>query len=825
MEDQHTRTPQAYYRGYAAQEGRVFQMRDGLQINTENLNIADYLDPLSLQGLSSYSPTPISSSNPLTLGVHRSEANQSGSLPEYITRSIDTELRARVADVASCGGFVLLVGDSTAGKSRSAFEALNSVVPDSKIWAPIDGSDLVRNLKTIIEAQDDCFIWLDDLERYIGPDGLNPTVLTIITQFKMRVIATMRAEQYRRLSPEERQNERLSDDHRHTALGSRVLEQLDTLVLPRLWSDAEISRARQAVDSRITSAVAHSKLFGVSEYLAAGPRLFREWTISGGPGGNPRGAALVAAAVDFARCGVTDPVPLPLLMESHEVYLQRAGGDLLRPESREEALEWASRRRYGVTSLLMPVKSGSEYRVFDYLPDALARSEDAPSIPAESWSAALQFTGSVGLSFHVGMAAVQHNEWDVAKKAWQADLQTHPIPARINLGRVYMKLRDVEKAKELWQEATNLGSIDASIYLGSEYEKEGRINKAIELYKMGAEKDDAHAIRHLAYVLPNEKEAIKWWLKIAESDDSGHAAYNLSFSYQNIGDHAASKTWLKLAAERGVDRAINNYALTLLEEGEKEQGLHWLRKGVELKNPKSMINWAERFASDDEQEAVRLLNQAIELGEPAGYNALGILRADAGDSAGAGMFWRKGHEAGDVTSSVNLARQLKKSGSLEEATGIYRTASAEGDRRAALDLAFILAESGDPEEAEIQFRYALDIASEEDICDFGRELARRKIYEQAMKWLDLALLREHTHAGCVAGQVCFNWGRYEDGMRLLYISLSGGHKHAGEVLSTFLVRTGNGAAAAQIMRATTTGRLSGSRRGNATRRRRKRRKR
>lgn len=826
MEDGHTLKPQGYFRGYAEQEGRVFQMGTGVQINAENLNVTDFLDRVTLQGITSYAPTPISSVDPLTLGIHRSEANQSGNLPEYVTRSIDTELRERISHVHTHGGFVLLIGDSTAGKSRSAFEALRVTSPEGRIWAPIDGRDLIRNLKAVIEAQDGCFVWLDDLERYVGPEGLNPAALAIIRQFKIRVIATMRAEQYRRLSPEEGVGDEVNHDHGHSALGSRVLEQLDTLVLPRIWSEAEIARARKVTDSRIAHAVVHSNLFGVAEYLAAGPRLLREWNVSGGPGGKPRGAALVAAAVDFARCGITGPVPLSTLLALHEIYLDRAGGDLLRPESPQEALEWAARRRYGATSLLLPVRLGSHYRVFDYLPDALARSNDAPPIPAETWESVLQHAGPAGLSFHVGMAALQYKEWDVAKRAWQADLGKNPIPARINLGRVYMKLNEREKAKSLWREATDLGSIDASIYLGSEYEREGRIGKAVDLYRIGAEKGDSHAIRHLAYALPDDRQAIQWWLRIAESDDTGQAAYNLAYSYGNIGDHESSKKWLKISAERGAERAMNNYGLTLRDDGQEEEGLDWIKKAADSGNPKGMINWARHLASvGEESEAVRLLERAIDLDEPLGYNLLGVFRMEAGDPTKAEEYWRKGHEAGDSKSSFNLGCRLQKSGKIAEAQEVYRTASAAGERKAAFNYAFILADSGDPEEAEVQFRYALEIADPADICEFGNLLTKRRLYGQAIKWLDLALLKDHHHAGCIAGQICFRWGRFGDGERLLRIALSDGHKHAGEVLTTFLVRTGNGAAAARVMRATAAanGRRPRSSGRGGTRKRRKRR--
>ena len=54
-------------------------------------------------------------------------------LPQYVLRDVDaTEfgIRARVAAAAQRGGFVLLVGGSSVGKTRCAFEAVKTLLPD-----------------------------------------------------------------------------------------------------------------------------------------------------------------------------------------------------------------------------------------------------------------------------------------------------------------------------------------------------------------------------------------------------------------------------------------------------------------------------------------------------------------------------------------------------------------------------------------------------------------------------------------------------------------------------------------------------------------------
>lgn len=83
--------------------------------------------------------------DPVALGVHRAgplggtagnSQSSSGMAPAYVPRDVDEELRERLA----AGGFVLLVGDSTAGKSRTAFEAVSATLAGHLLIAPSRGA-------------------------------------------------------------------------------------------------------------------------------------------------------------------------------------------------------------------------------------------------------------------------------------------------------------------------------------------------------------------------------------------------------------------------------------------------------------------------------------------------------------------------------------------------------------------------------------------------------------------------------------------------------------------------------------------------------------
>jgi hypothetical protein len=70
--------------------------------------------------------------DPVLLGVHPAARDDVDQVPVYVARDVDD----RLADALRRGGFVLLSGESTAGKTRMAYEAMRRVVPDRRLLAP-----------------------------------------------------------------------------------------------------------------------------------------------------------------------------------------------------------------------------------------------------------------------------------------------------------------------------------------------------------------------------------------------------------------------------------------------------------------------------------------------------------------------------------------------------------------------------------------------------------------------------------------------------------------------------------------------------------------
>jgi hypothetical protein len=121
-------------------------------------------------------PTVRDITNPILLGVHRAASasvspdggrQAAEHVPAYVPRDVNAGLRERLA----AGGFVLLVGDSAAGKSRAAFEAVAATLPGHLLVCPSGRDAAAVAVARAVQARQSV-LWLDDLERYLGTGGL-----------------------------------------------------------------------------------------------------------------------------------------------------------------------------------------------------------------------------------------------------------------------------------------------------------------------------------------------------------------------------------------------------------------------------------------------------------------------------------------------------------------------------------------------------------------------------------------------------------------------------------------------------------------------------
>jgi hypothetical protein len=115
----------------------------------------------------------VSETDPRRLGVHAAisvPGVPDQVPPEYVPRDVDTAefgVRAKVADAAERGGFVLLIGGSSVGKTRCAFEAVRALLPDWWLVHPAEPGEVAA----LADAPPPrTVVWLDELQRYLDGD-------------------------------------------------------------------------------------------------------------------------------------------------------------------------------------------------------------------------------------------------------------------------------------------------------------------------------------------------------------------------------------------------------------------------------------------------------------------------------------------------------------------------------------------------------------------------------------------------------------------------------------------------------------------------------
>ena len=368
-------------------------------------------------------------SDPLMLGVHPSSPVREARVPvgeslrdrvpAYVPRDADVELRQGLAS----SGFVLVVGDSSAGKTRAAYEAITEL-PDHVLIVPQNRDAVATAIRKAAETSR-CVLWLDDLENYLGTGGLTRAGIGRVLAGRRShrvVVATLRTAEEALLTAEVTGQ----DGGRQSRREAReVLELAHRIALPRRFSRSEQERASAQVwDPRIADALAQASVYGVAEYLAAGPEMLRDWEDAWSANtdlrapSHPRGAALIAAAIDIRRGGYLSPLPRKVLEQVHSHYLEELGGSRLRPESLADAWTWATSARRATTALLQNV-GDQHVLVFDYLLDTVQRrSQPGDHVPDTIVEAALAISAPADAD-SVANTAYVHGRYHLAEAAWR----------------------------------------------------------------------------------------------------------------------------------------------------------------------------------------------------------------------------------------------------------------------------------------------------------------------------------------------------------------------------------------------------------------------
>jgi tetratricopeptide (TPR) repeat protein len=340
---------------------------------------------------------------------------------------------------------VLLIGSSMVGKTRmaarviaEAFGAWPVAIPDSKTaLAELDAKDI---------ALQHSVIWLDDIDRLIGAGGITDGALQRLAAAENVIIGTIRAGAYEPFRP--------SDQLRPPEWD--VLSSFEHIFISRDLTEKEQERLAGAVDD--PEILDRIRAVGLGEYVGAA-RQVAEALKLGAAGADGVGYALVLAAADWRRCGMSRPVQATMLSSLAEPHLdQRMRARLHDQDSFSAGLAWATRNINPNVALLQPSGPDS-YVLYDYALDLI--SQQGIPVPTNTWTAIMTDADASELVDIGYTARVIFHRTETAIQAWRSAAssgQDDVAPtAAYNLGVLLTEQGDADGGKAAYQQAIDSG--------------------------------------------------------------------------------------------------------------------------------------------------------------------------------------------------------------------------------------------------------------------------------------------------------------------------------------------------------------------------------
>ncbi|MCX4821002.1 tetratricopeptide repeat protein [Streptomyces sp. NBC_01142] len=369
--------------------------------------------------------------------------------PPYVPRQIEDGLLKSALDTQP---FILLAGESKAGKSRTLIELLRHACPDARLIVPKDTPSAPGDLGklSLPTGGDRAVLWLDDIHEYLRPGGVDLKVLEAFARHQpaVTVVATITSEAYSRLKAPKGEVNRAA---------RQVLGKVKPIILPRLLRDEDRAEAQRLYEQEDFTDR------GIGEQMIAAPLL--EDRLNGGREECPEGWAVVRAAVDWQRMGCEAPLTKTALRQLFVHYLAAGPSHRAATDAAfDTSLDWATRNVAGSIALLSEYLGGGDdgenhYEAFAYLPAYVDARGDPETtlVPRFAWDYAVQYVPPDDL-LGIAFAAFTREEPDIAVSALE---RAHDSAARrevvawaaLILGEVAMRNEDLERARTLLEQA------------------------------------------------------------------------------------------------------------------------------------------------------------------------------------------------------------------------------------------------------------------------------------------------------------------------------------------------------------------------------------
>ncbi len=688
------------------------------------------------------------------LAAHQADRGHEFVLPRYVSRAHDRRLRTLLADCAdnSTNGWVTVRGRSCTGKTRTAFEAVRTVLHDWQLLFPADTDSLLAVLSPGTLAPR-TVLWLNEVQHYLtGPRGEQAAV-----QLRRRLdgdgplvaLATLRDDLAGDLLDPPPGGD---DPHRHARL---LLNQSRSVAVPDSFAENLAAARTAAAEDAAWDAAVRNGGTALIQTLAAAPDLVNRYERPTGAHGI-YGRALISAAMDAHRLGVTRPLRLAFLQAAVPGYLtddQRRSAD---PDNWfTDALAYACTLVKNVAAPLQTVARPDGMGpvpgmvgLADYLQQHGRTNRRLLCPPTAFWDAAAEhLTSSEDLSALADAARERFRYRHAASLYEQAaDAGNPSLLARLALLRE--ETGDQQEAERLARQIARSGYPFVLQELARRRADAGDRERAARLYQASADAGNSLALGHLAELRVSagrQEEAERLARQAAHAGNPG-ALGQLAQRLADAGDRAGAERLARQAAAAGHPSALGRLALRLEDAGDQEEAARLYRDAGDAGDPAGMGRLAYlRERAGDREGAERLARQAATAGSTGFLVGLATLREDAGDQEEAMRLYREAADAGNRNAPCRIARMRERAGDREGAEQLLREAA--GNPLASWTLVMIRERAGDREGAE---RLALQAAATGDhfaLANLARRRERSGPKEEALRLYQAAADAGHTLSG------------------------------------------------------------------------------
>ena len=687
----------------------------------------------------------VSEADPRRLGVHGAISVPGAPddvLPEYVPRDVDAAehgVRAKVTTAVQRGGFVLLVGGSSVGKTRTAVEAVKVLLPDWWLVHPAGSAEVAALART---PSPRTVVWLDELQRYLYSErGLTGAVVRALlgAPHQAVIIATLWPDLYNVFTKvpahggtDTHIRERSADPY---AREREVLDLANVVRIGPEFSPAEQARARAAAarDPRLAVAL-EAAGYGLTQTLAAAPQLVARWQDA--QTANLYGWAVLTAALDAARLGARAPLSADFMRAAAPGYctsqqLAAAPGDWF-----EQALAYLTEKLHGAVAALSPAGSRigqvDGHTVADYLIQHASRERRSARVPASTWDAVLNHLRDPADAAELAQSARNRLLYHYAIPLYRHAADAGDRDAALKLAGLLEGRGDLDGAKQIRADA---GDRWAAFGLAGG----GDLDEDEQILRARADAGDRDAAWRLVMLLEGYGDwsgAVPFIRVLADAGE-GWAVYRLAELLEGRGDLDGAKQILRARADAGDGDATRRLVRLLEWSGDLDGAKQILRARADAGDEWAAEQLAERLAMRDDLDGLRARADA---GDGWAAYRLAELLEWSGDLDGAKQFLRAWADVGDGWAARRLVGLLERYGDLDRAEQILRArARADADDGwAASRLVGLLEGRGDLDGAE-QFLRAW--------ADAGDEWAAEQLAERLAMRGDLDGLRARVDAG------------------------------------------------------------------------------